>query len=46
MTELGPDAAGASGFTMLGGDDTLTCTDDACLLPGMPDPGTTQPAAQ
>ena len=44
MTELGPDAAGASGFTMLGGDDSLTCTDVTCLLPGVPGPVTTEPA--
>ena len=43
MTDPAPTAPGAPGFTMLGGDDALTCTDVACLLPSAPG-ATTEPA--
>lgn len=34
MTDPTQPAQGPAGFTMLGGDDTLTCTDETCLIPG------------
>lgn len=45
MTETSPGALGAPGFTILGGDDALMCTDDACLVPSAP-VAATDPAAK
>jgi hypothetical protein len=36
VTEPAQPAQDLSGFTMLGVDDTLTCTDETCLIPGGP----------
>lgn len=46
MTEPAQEAAGTGGFTMLGGDDALTCTDQVCLMPSVPGAVTVEPAAQ
>lgn len=37
MSESPHAAAGPAGFTMMAGDDALTCTDQTCLLPSVAD---------
>lgn len=38
MTEPAPPTTGAPQFTLLAGDATLACTDEACLMPSAEGP--------